>query len=66
VIPMAKPKKAQKAIKAKAKKEVARLTLSDEAHNLLNELAGPNACSVIKAMAPAYSGNPEFNKFKVG
>jgi hypothetical protein len=54
-----KPKKAKKA-------EVVRFALSEEAFALLNELAGPNATCVIKTMAPAYSGNPDFNKFKVG
>jgi hypothetical protein len=50
----------------RAKPKVVRFTLSNEAIMLLTELAGPNAECVIKAMAPAYSGNPEFNKFKVG
>ena len=48
------------------KSEVVRFSLSNEALTLLAELAGPNAECVIKAMAPAYSGNPDFNKFKVG
>lgn len=50
----------------KVKKQVVRFTLSNEAFELLNELAGPNATCVIKAMSPAFSGNPDFNKFKVG
>ncbi|MFH0817143.1 MAG: hypothetical protein V1909_00740 [Candidatus Micrarchaeota archaeon] len=54
-----KPKKSKKA-------EVVHFALSDDALLMLSELAGPNALCVIKAMSPAYSGNPEFNKFKVG
>ena len=54
-----KPKKSKKA-------DVVRFTLPDDALLMLSELAGPNALCVIKAMSPAYSGNPEFNKFKVG
>ena len=58
---MAKPKaKKQKAAR------IVKFTLSDAALELLNELAGPNAACVIKTMSPAYSGNPDFNKFKVG
>jgi len=54
-----KPKNTKKA-------EIVRFSLSDEAFSLLSELAGPNATCVIKTMFPAYSGNPDFNKFKVG
>jgi len=55
----AKPKQSKRS-------EVVRFTLSDDTLVLLQELAGPNSVCVIKAMAPAFSGNPEFNKFKVG
>ena len=58
---MAKPK-----VKKSRKTEVVRFALSNEAFELLTELAGPNAICVIKAMSPAFSGNPDFNKFKVG
>ncbi|MFH1447947.1 MAG: hypothetical protein ABIG39_03725 [Candidatus Micrarchaeota archaeon] len=58
--PMAK--KTKKARKG----DIVRFTVSQEVLELLDELAGPNASVVIKAMSPAYSGNPEFNKFKVG
>ena len=54
-----KPKKSKKA-------KIMRFTLSDDALEFMTELAGPNATCVIKAMYPAFSGNPEFNKFKVG
>ena len=56
--------------KAKEKKskraQIVRFAISDEALSLITELAGPNAVCVLKTMAPAYSGNPDFNKFKVG
>lgn len=61
VICMTKPKS-----KKSKKAEIVRFSLSDDAMMMLTELAGPNAVCVMKAMSPAYSGNPEFNKFKVG
>ena len=58
---MAKPKR-----KKSKKRGVLRFTLSEQVLELLADLAGPNAPAVIRAMSPAFSGNPEFNKFKVG
>lgn len=54
-----KTKKTQNGLKV-------RFTLAEDVLELLNELAGPNASCVIKAMSPAFSGNPEAIKSRVG